>query len=150
MEKIPRFFRARIPFLSLLGATGISFGSLGRVHNWRNCRSLESYTGVIVLIGFFLVVPAGFAKFYFNICWCVSKHSWRQICLSHVFNMVLGVHSSNHSEFSWAGKSGADWHASIRSDQNHCTSGELPRFVRNFYEECRGPPRLFLLDKYVP
>lgn len=44
---------------------------------------------------------------------------------------------------------GADWHASIRSDQNHCTSGDLPRFVRNFYEECRGPPQLFLLDKYV-
>jgi hypothetical protein len=44
---------------------------------------------------------------------------------------------------------GADWHASIRSNQNHCTSGDLPRFVRNYYEECRGPPQLFLLDKYV-
>jgi hypothetical protein len=33
-------------------------------------------------------------------------------------------------------------------DQNLCAQGELPRFVRNFYDDCRGPPRLFLLDKY--
>jgi hypothetical protein len=45
--------------------------------------------------------------------------------------------------------SGSDWHATIRNDQNHCTQGDLPRFIRHFYEECRGPPRLFLLDKYV-
>lgn len=33
-------------------------------------------------------------------------------------------------------------------DQNLCAQGELPRFVRNLYDDCRGPPRLFLLDKY--
>ncbi|KAJ7516478.1 hypothetical protein O6H91_22G059800 [Diphasiastrum complanatum] len=43
---------------------------------------------------------------------------------------------------------GVDWHATIRSDQNHFTQGDLPRFVRSSYEECRGPPRLFLLDKF--
>lgn len=47
------------------------------------------------------------------------------------------------------GNAGADWHASIRSDQNHCTSRDLPRFVRKYYQECQGPPRLFLLDKYA-
>ncbi|KAG0609588.1 hypothetical protein M758_8G195800 [Ceratodon purpureus] len=55
---------------------------------------------------------------------------------------------SEPNQLRFAYTNGADWHASIRSDQNHCTSGELPRFVRNFYEECRGPPRLFLLDKF--
>ncbi|XP_024522467.1 SCAR-like protein 1 [Selaginella moellendorffii] len=43
---------------------------------------------------------------------------------------------------------GLDWHASIRNDQNLCTQGDLPRFIRSSYEECRGPPRLFLLDKF--
>ncbi|KAJ4845685.1 hypothetical protein Tsubulata_035268 [Turnera subulata] len=28
------------------------------------------------------------------------------------------------------------------------TRGDLPRFVMDSYEECRGPPRLFLLDKF--
>lgn len=55
---------------------------------------------------------------------------------------------SEPNQLRFAYTNGADWHASIRSDQNHCTSGELPRFVRNFYQECRGPPRLFLLDKF--
>jgi hypothetical protein len=48
----------------------------------------------------------------------------------------------------WKIGSGSNWHTSIQSDQNHCTQGDLPRFIRNFYEECRGPPRLFLLDKF--
>eukprot|EP01018_Ginkgo_biloba_P004919 Gb_24553 [translate_table: standard] len=43
---------------------------------------------------------------------------------------------------------GGDWHASIQNDQNHLSQSELPRFIRNSYEECRGPPRLFVLDKY--
>lgn len=43
---------------------------------------------------------------------------------------------------------GVDWHANLRLDQNLITQGDLPRFVMDSYEECRGPPRLFLLDKY--
>ncbi|KAH9534470.1 hypothetical protein CY35_17G007400 [Sphagnum magellanicum] len=43
---------------------------------------------------------------------------------------------------------GADWHASLPSDNNHCTRGDLPDFLRNLYDKCRGPPRLFLLDKF--
>lgn len=45
--------------------------------------------------------------------------------------------------------SGTDWHPNLRIDQNMVTRGDLPRFVMDSYEECRGPPRLFLLDKYV-
>eukprot|EP00268_Persea_americana_P038206 TRINITY_DN37823_c3_g1_i1.p1 TRINITY_DN37823_c3_g1~~TRINITY_DN37823_c3_g1_i1.p1 ORF type:complete len:1944 (-),score=476.32 TRINITY_DN37823_c3_g1_i1:482-6313(-) len=44
--------------------------------------------------------------------------------------------------------SGIEWHANLRMDQNLITRGDLPRFVMDSYEECRGPPRLFLLDKF--
>lgn len=43
---------------------------------------------------------------------------------------------------------GVDWHPNQRMEQNLITRGDLPRFVMDSYEECRGPPRLFLLDKY--
>jgi hypothetical protein len=28
------------------------------------------------------------------------------------------------------------------------TQGDMPRFIMDSYEECRGPPQLFTLDKY--
>ena len=43
---------------------------------------------------------------------------------------------------------GVDWHPNLHMDQNLISQGDLPRFVMDSYEECRGPPRLFLLDKY--
>ncbi|XP_042039677.1 protein SCAR2-like isoform X1 [Salvia splendens] len=43
---------------------------------------------------------------------------------------------------------GVDWHANIQLEQNLVTQGDFPRFVMDSYEECRGPPRLFLLDKF--
>lgn len=43
---------------------------------------------------------------------------------------------------------GVEWHPNLRMDQNLITRGDLPRFVMDSYEECRGPPRLFLLDKF--
>ncbi|KAL6278235.1 hypothetical protein ACE6H2_021836 [Prunus campanulata] len=53
---------------------------------------------------------------------------------------------TNHSSF--FSNSGVDWHPNLRSEQNMITRGDLPRFVMDSYEECRGPPRLFLLDKF--
>ena len=44
---------------------------------------------------------------------------------------------------------GLDWHPNLQSEQGLVARGDLPRFVMDSYEECRGPPRLFLLDKYV-
>ncbi|KAL9268134.1 SCAR2-like protein [Drosera capensis] len=44
--------------------------------------------------------------------------------------------------------SGIDWHHNPCMDQNLITGVDLPRFVMDSYEECRGPPRLFLLDKF--
>lgn len=43
---------------------------------------------------------------------------------------------------------GFEWHANLRVEQSLVASGDLPRFIMDSYEECRGPPRLFLLDKY--
>ncbi|TKY63588.1 SCAR2 protein [Spatholobus suberectus] len=53
---------------------------------------------------------------------------------------------THHSSFYTNG--GIDWHTNLRSEQNLVTRGDLPRFIMNSYEECRGPPRLFLLDKF--
>ncbi|GFS38546.1 SCAR homolog 2 [Actinidia rufa] len=43
---------------------------------------------------------------------------------------------------------GIVWHPNMHMDQNLIAQGDLPRFVMDSYEECRGPPRLFLLDKF--
>jgi len=42
---------------------------------------------------------------------------------------------------------GIDWSTNLRMDQNLVTQGDMPRFILDSYEECRGPPRLFMLDK---
>ncbi|XP_010264501.1 PREDICTED: protein SCAR2-like [Nelumbo nucifera] len=53
---------------------------------------------------------------------------------------------TNHSLFLF--NTGVDWHPNLQMDQNLVSRGDLPRFVMDSYEECRGPPRLFLLDKF--
>ncbi|KNA06847.1 hypothetical protein SOVF_177270 [Spinacia oleracea] len=53
---------------------------------------------------------------------------------------------TSHTSFLY--NTGVDWHSNLRMDQSVVTQGDLPRFVMDSYEECRGPPRLFLLDKF--
>ncbi|XP_061362123.1 protein SCAR2-like isoform X2 [Gastrolobium bilobum] len=53
---------------------------------------------------------------------------------------------THHSSFFTNG--GIDWHPNLQSQKNLVTRGDLPRFIMDSYEECRGPPRLFLLDKF--
>ncbi|KAI3472849.1 hypothetical protein Pfo_029978 [Paulownia fortunei] len=53
---------------------------------------------------------------------------------------------TDHSSFFY--RAGVDWHPNLRIDQNLVTQGDLPRFIMDSYEECRAPPRLFLLDKF--
>ncbi|KAJ1435339.1 hypothetical protein SESBI_04841 [Sesbania bispinosa] len=53
---------------------------------------------------------------------------------------------THHSSFFTNG--GIDWHPNLQFEQNLVTRGDLPRFIMDLYEECRGPPRLFLLDKF--
>lgn len=43
---------------------------------------------------------------------------------------------------------GSDWHTQFQNEQNHLLSSDLPRFMMDSYEECRDPPRLYLLDKF--
>ena len=42
---------------------------------------------------------------------------------------------------------GVDWSPNLRTEHNLIARGDLPRCVLDSYEECRGPPQLFLLDK---
>ncbi|KAJ7563326.1 hypothetical protein O6H91_03G106100 [Diphasiastrum complanatum] len=55
---------------------------------------------------------------------------------------------SKSDRLTFAYSRGAEWHARICVRQNHCSEGDLPQFVRNSYEKCRGPPKFFLLDKF--
>ncbi|CAO2199506.1 unnamed protein product [Urochloa humidicola] len=43
---------------------------------------------------------------------------------------------------------GSEWHTHLQTEQNHLLSSDLPRFMMDSYEECRDPPRLYLLDKF--
>uniref|UniRef100_A0A804JAU1 WH2 domain-containing protein n=1 Tax=Musa acuminata subsp. malaccensis TaxID=214687 RepID=A0A804JAU1_MUSAM len=53
---------------------------------------------------------------------------------------------SSHSSFAY--NDGIDWRCTIQMDQNLITQGDMPRFILDSYEECRGPPQLFTLDKF--
>ncbi|KAH0450410.1 hypothetical protein IEQ34_021102 [Dendrobium chrysotoxum] len=43
---------------------------------------------------------------------------------------------------------GSSWHADLRIMDGHLSYDDLPQFIMESYEECRDPPRLYLLDKY--
>nr|QFR35808.1 SCAR-like protein 2 [Chandrasekharania keralensis] len=43
---------------------------------------------------------------------------------------------------------GSEWHTQLQNEQNHLLASDLPRFMMDSYEECRDPPRLYLLDKF--
>ncbi|KAI4353485.1 hypothetical protein L6164_002431 [Bauhinia variegata] len=64
------------------------------------------------------------------------------------FPSIEKVFLSQTNHLSFFTNTGTDWHPNLRSEQNLITCGDLPRFVMDSYEECRGPPRLFLLDKF--
>ncbi|CAH2058819.1 unnamed protein product [Thlaspi arvense] len=53
---------------------------------------------------------------------------------------------TDHSPF--FSNKGVEWHSNLQLEQSVVTRGDLPRCVMDSYEECRGPPRLFLLDKF--
>lgn len=57
---------------------------------------------------------------------------------------------AQRSHLHFAYTAGSNWHARIRSEQNHFIYDDLPRFIMDSYEECHGPPRLHLLDKFDP
>ncbi|XP_010529920.1 PREDICTED: protein SCAR2 [Tarenaya hassleriana] len=53
---------------------------------------------------------------------------------------------TDHSTF--FSNTGMDWHPNAQLEQSMITRGDLPRCVMDSYEACRGPPQLFLLDKF--
>ncbi|EPS63118.1 hypothetical protein M569_11667, partial [Genlisea aurea] len=55
----------------------------------------------------------------------------------------------SHTDYSSLfNNAGVNWHPKIRLEHNLVSSGNVPRFVMDSCEGCRGPPRLFLLDKF--
>ncbi|KAM7265473.1 hypothetical protein ACFE04_003156 [Oxalis oulophora] len=55
---------------------------------------------------------------------------------------------TTHTHFFTNAGTGIHWHPTLHTKRNVLTHGDLPRCVMDSYEECRGPPRLFLLDKF--
>ena len=58
-------------------------------------------------------------------------------------------HGSDLKKFCVLALVGVSWHANLQLKQNMITQGDMPRFILDSYEECRGPPHLFTLDKYA-
>ena len=44
---------------------------------------------------------------------------------------------------------GVDWHSNPRVEHGVVTRGDMPRFIMTSIKQCRGPPKLFMLDKYA-
>ncbi|KAL8130337.1 hypothetical protein V2J09_019492 [Rumex salicifolius] len=55
---------------------------------------------------------------------------------------------SQTSHIHFAYTPGTEWHPRIINEQNHFIYTDLPRCFGDFYEECKEPPRLQLLDKF--
>ncbi|URE02760.1 hypothetical protein MUK42_34619 [Musa troglodytarum] len=72
----------------------------------------------------------------------------RDQLLEAEFPLVEKSFLSQSSHSSLAYNDGIDWRCTIQMDQNLITQGDMPRFVLDSYEECRGPPQLFTLDKF--
>ncbi|XP_023156994.1 protein SCAR2 isoform X2 [Zea mays] len=47
-----------------------------------------------------------------------------------------------------ASNRGVDWHPNPRVDHGVVAGGDTPRFIMESVKQCRGPPKLFVLDKY--
>ncbi|KAK7359216.1 hypothetical protein VNO77_01167 [Canavalia gladiata] len=54
---------------------------------------------------------------------------------------------TSHIHFAYT--AGCEWHPRTKLARNHFIYNDLPHFIMDSYEECRDPPRVHLLDKYV-
>ncbi|KAH9606551.1 hypothetical protein KSS87_009130 [Heliosperma pusillum] len=55
---------------------------------------------------------------------------------------------SQTSHIHFAYTPGSEWHPRIKAQKNHFVYSDLPHFIMDSYEECRGPPRLQSLDRF--
>ncbi|KAG6492556.1 SCAR-like protein 2 isoform X1 [Zingiber officinale] len=53
---------------------------------------------------------------------------------------------TRHIHFAYV--AGSEWHAHFQHKKSHLVVHDLPCFMLEAYEECREPPRLYLLDKF--
>ncbi|KAL1206800.1 Protein SCAR4 [Cardamine amara subsp. amara] len=54
---------------------------------------------------------------------------------------------TDHSTFFY--DLGLEWHSNLQTEENLIAPRNLPLCIMDSYEECRGPPQLFLLDKFA-
>ncbi|GLT80096.1 hypothetical protein SLA2020_515550 [Shorea laevis] len=55
---------------------------------------------------------------------------------------------SQTSHIHFAYTAGSEWHPRIQNAKNHFIYNDLPQFMMDSYEDCRGPPHFDLLDKF--
>jgi hypothetical protein len=80
-----------------------------------------------------------------------SRSNQLKIRLQHIEATVPPLEKAmlaqtTHIHFAYTG--GLEWHPRIPITQNHLIYDDLPHIIMDPYEECRGPPRLHLLDKF--
>ncbi|XP_073118619.1 protein SCAR3-like isoform X2 [Henckelia pumila] len=67
-----------------------------------------------------------------------------EAALSPLEKAVLAQRSHLHLAYT----AGYNWHPHVRSEQNHFIYSDVPQFIMDSYEGCRGPPCLHLLDRF--
>lgn len=53
---------------------------------------------------------------------------------------------TDHSTFFY--EPGLEWHCNLQTEENLISPSKLPHCITDSYEECRGPPQIYLLDKF--
>ncbi|MQM20419.1 hypothetical protein Taro_053437 [Colocasia esculenta] len=69
-------------------------------------------------------------------------------CIEEALPTIEKAVQNQKSHIHFAYIAGCEWHSNIQIERDHLRHSDLPRFVMDCYEECRDPPRLFLLDKF--
>ncbi|PIN19578.1 hypothetical protein CDL12_07745 [Handroanthus impetiginosus] len=69
-----------------------------------------------------------------------------EAALSPLEKVVLAQRSHLHFAYT----AGSNWCAGDQCDEIHFVYGDLPEFILDSYEDCRGPPNLHLLDRFDP
>ncbi|XP_075486565.1 LOW QUALITY PROTEIN: protein SCAR3-like [Primulina tabacum] len=74
----------------------------------------------------------------------VARVQQIEVALSPLEKAVLAQRSHLHLAYT----AGYNWHAHVRSEQNHFIYSDVPQFIMDSYEGCRDPPCLYLLDRF--
>ncbi|KAL0352980.1 UNVERIFIED_CONTAM: protein SCAR3 [Sesamum angustifolium] len=69
-----------------------------------------------------------------------------EAALSPLEKAVLAQRTHLHFAYT----AGSSWHARLQCEKNLLVCSDLPQFILDSYEDCCGPPRLDLLDRFDP